>query len=382
MELEQVLIHLAEGTRQALRANATEVCLLDGEDACLQVVAVSGLPPALQQQESIPVECSRMDTEALSGQPVIITDARDDPRATSVPEDYCSVMCVPLVNTEEPIGTLRLYAAEPHFFNADDISRLMPLADLGAAAIAATRMAEELEALDADTNRFIHVATHELRSPVTAALSLVRGVLRGYAGELTERQIDVLERVGLRLDFLAKLVDDLLDLAAGRAAESVEEGEPILLNAAVSRVLLLLEPQADEKGVEMTLEPCPARLVVWGTEEGLHRVFVNLVGNAIKYTPSGGTVTITVQQVDEQAQVSVVDTGIGIPQEALPYLFDAFYRAPNAKKIDEVGSGLGLTIARDIVEHYGGGIEVESTVGQGTTFTVMLPIHRLLEAAC
>ena len=134
--------------------------------------------------------------------------------------------------------------------------------------------------------------------------------------------------------------------------------------------------------MEITLEPCPARLVVWGTEEGLHRVFVNLVGNAIKYTPSGGTVTITVQQVDEQARVSVVDTGIGIPQEALPHLFDAFYRAPNAKKIDEVGSGLGLTIARDIVEHYGGGIEVESTVGQGTTFAVTLPIHRLLETVC
>jgi signal transduction histidine kinase len=379
VELEKVLIHLAEGTRQALRANATEVCLLDSEGACLQVAAASGLPPALQQQQPIPVECSQMDGEALSGEPVIIANTRDDPRATSVPEDYCSVICVPLLNTGEAVGTLRLYAAEPHFFGADDISLLMPLADLGAAAIVATRTAVELEALDADTNRFIHVATHELRSPVTAALSLVRGVLKGYAGELTERQIDVLERVGLRLDFLAKLVDDLLDLAAGRAAEVVEEGEPVLLNAAVSRVLLLLEPQAEEKGVEITLEPCPTRLVIWGTEEGLHRVFVNLVSNAIKYTPSGGTVAITVQQVDEQAQVSVVDTGIGIPQEALPYLFDAFYRAPNAKQIDEVGSGLGLTIARDIVEHFGGGIEVESTVGEGTTFTVIFPIHRLLE---
>jgi signal transduction histidine kinase len=378
VELEQVLLHLAEGTRQALRANATEVCLLDSEGACLQVAAVSGFPPALQQQ-SIPVECSQMDGEALSGAPVIIADTRDDPRATSVPEDYCSVICVPLLNTDEAIGTLRLYAAEPYFFSADDISLLVSLADLGAAAIVATRTAVELEALDADTNRFIHVATHELRSPVTAALSLVRGVLKGYAGELTERQIDVLERVGLRLDFLAKLVDDLLDLAAGRAAEVVEEGEPVLLNAAVSRVLLLLEPQAEEKGVEITLEPCPTRLVVWGTEEGLHRVFVNLVSNAIKYTPSGGTVAIAVQQVNEHAQVSVVDTGIGIPQESLPHLFDAFYRAPNAKKIDEVGSGLGLTIARDIVEHFGGGIEVESTVGEGTTFTVIFPIHRLLE---
>jgi signal transduction histidine kinase len=381
VELEQVLIHLAEGTRQALRASATEVCLLDSDGVCLQVVAVSGLPPALQRQESIPVECSQLDGEALSGAPVIIGDVRDDPRAKDVPEDYCSVACVPLVNAGGPVGTLRIYAAEPHFFRTDDISLLLPLADLGAAAIAATRTAAELEALDADTNRFIHVATHELRAPISAALSLVRGVLKGYAGELTERQIDVLERVGLRLNFLTKLVDDLLDLAAGRAAESVEEGEPVLLNAAVSRVLLLLEPRAEEKEVAIALEPCPTRLVVWGTEEGLHRIFVNLVGNAIKYTPSGGAVTITVLQVDGQAQVSVADTGIGIPQVALPHLFDAFYRAPNAKKMDEVGSGLGLTIARDLVERYGGGIEVESTVGQGTTFTVSFPIHRLLETA-
>jgi signal transduction histidine kinase len=379
VELNQVLIHLAEGTRQALRADAAEVCLLDGEGACLQVAATSGLAPALQKQESISVECSRIDEEALSGQPVVVDDARNDPRVTNVPEDYCSILCAPLVDTDEPLGTVRLYAAAPRFFSVDDMALLTPLVDLGAAAIVAIRTAEALQSQGADTNHFIHVATHELRSPVTAALSLVRGVLKGYAGELTGRQIDILERIGLRLDFLAKLVDDLLDLAAGRTVESVEEGEPMLLNAAVSRVLLLLEPQAEEKGVDITLEPCPARLIVWGTEEGLHRVLVNLVGNAIKYTPSGGSVTIKVQQMDEHARVSVIDTGIGIPEDALPQLFDAFYRAPNAKKIDVVGSGLGLTIARDIVEHYGGTIEVESTVGQGTTFTVTLPIHRLPE---
>jgi two-component system phosphate regulon sensor histidine kinase PhoR len=135
-----------------------------------------------------------------------------------------------------------------------------------------------------------------------------------------------------------------------------------------------LQPRAEEKGVDMTLRPRRDKLVIWGTEEGLDRIFVNLVSNAVKYTPSGGTVTVSVRRVEEQAQVEVADTGIGIPEEALPYLFQEFYRAPNAKALDDVGTGLGLAIVKDLVEQYGGRTEVESMVGQGTTFTVTFPL--------
>ena len=123
----------------------------------------------------------------------------------------------------------------------------------------------------------------------------------------------------------------------------------------------------------MTFQSCRDQLVVRGTEEGLDRIFVNVVGNAVKYTPPGGVVTISMQQVGGQAQVEVADTGIGIPEDALPHLFEEFYRAPNAKKA-EVGTGLGLAIVKDLVERYDGRIQVKSTVGVGTTFTVTLPL--------
>jgi signal transduction histidine kinase len=113
---------------------------------------------------------------------------------------------------------------------------------------------------------------------------------------------------------------------------------------------------------------------VWGTEGGLDRIFTNLVSNAVKYTPPGGSITITVRQANGQAQVDVADTGIGIPQEALSHLFQEFYRAPNAKKSDQVGTGLGLAIVRELVGRYGGQIDVESTVEQGSLFTVTFPI--------
>jgi len=121
--------------------------------------------------------------------------------------------------------------------------------------------------------------------------------------------------------------------------------------------------------VEIPEEP----LVLVGFEDGLERVFMNLVSNAIKYTPAGGSVTVRAWGEDNQIKVEVSDTGIGIPEEALPRIFDEFYRAKNAKAVEMEGTGLGLTIAKDVVDQHGGQISVESVLGEGSTFCVTLP---------
>jgi signal transduction histidine kinase len=374
VELERVLSCLAEGAMQVIEADATAVCLLDEDGNHLAVAAVCGTEAACWPSEPVKVDDSPLDQEALSGRPVVIADSQSDPRAANAPGDFCSILCVRLAHNGAPIGTVHAYASDPQRFDAQDAACLTSLANLGAAAVAATRAVSALETLDASKGQFIRVATHELRSPVAVAQSLVRGVLKGYAGEMTEKQIDVFGRISRRLDFLENLVDDLLDLAAGKAPELAEEEGPALLNAAVGRAVLLFQPRAEEKGVTLTHEGCCDMMAVWGTESGLDRVFTNLISNAVKYTPSGGSVTVTVRQVDEQAQVEVADTGIGIPEKALPHLFEEFYRAPNAKASSEVGTGLGLAIVKDLVERYGGRIEVQSAVGKGSTFTATFPI--------
>ncbi|MFL7794703.1 MAG: ATP-binding protein [Anaerolineae bacterium] len=374
MELEQVLSCLAEGARQAVEADATAVCLLDEDGHHLAVAAVCSTGATCWPSEPVKVDNSPLDREALSGRPAIVTDSRSDPRAAHTPGDFCSVLCVGLAHDGALIGTVHAYASDPQRFDAQDAVRLTSLASLGAAAVAATRAVSALEALDASKGQFIRVATHELRSPVAVAQSLVRGVLQGYAGEMTEKQVDVFGRISRRLDFLESLVNDLLDLAAGKAPELAEEEGPTLLNAAVGRAVLLFQPRAEEKGVTLTHEGCCDMIAVWGTEGGLDRIFTNLISNAVKYTPSGGNVTIAVRQVKEQAQVEVTDTGIGIPEKALPHLFEEFYRAPNAKASSEVGTGLGLAIVKDLVERYGGRIEVKSETDKGSTFTVIFPI--------
>lgn len=379
MELDQVLGRLAEGAKQVLQADAATVCLLDGDDAYLTVTAACGLPAGCWSREPIEVACSLLDKEALSGHPVIVADTRADPRAESVPGDYLSAMCVPLIHEGSPVGTLHVYALEPQRFCEEHAALLTPLADVGAIAFAATRALEALEELSTSKTHFIHVAAHELRSPVTVTQSLVRGVLKGYIGELTDRQTEVLVRISRRLDFLESLVNDILDLADVESLERTWEERPVLLNAAVGQAVLLMQPRAEEKGLEMALRPCRRRLVVWGTEEGLSRIFVNLVSNAVKYTPSGGTVTVSLRPLDGEARVEVVDTGIGIPQEAIPHIFEPFYRAPNAKALDEVGTGLGLAIVEDLVGRYGGRVEAASEEGKGTTFAVTFPVYEPTE---
>jgi signal transduction histidine kinase len=379
VELDQVLGRLAEGVRQVLQADAAAVCLLDGDDAHLTVTAASGLPAESWSRESIEVAGSPLDREALSGRPIIVADAHTDPRATNVPGDYFSILCVPLMHEGSPVGTLHVYAVAPQCFCEEHAALLMPLADLGAATVVAARALTMQEESEASKAHFIHVAAHELRSPITVTQSLVRGVLKGYLGELTDQQIEVFMRISRRLDFLEGLVNDILDLAEAESLKLTWEERPVLLNAAVGQAVLLLQPRAEEKGLEITLRPYRRRLVVWGTEEGLSRIFVNLISNAVKYTPSGGIVTVSMRQVDEQAQVEVTDTGIGIPEEAFPHLFEEFYRAPNAKALEEIGTGLGLTIVKDLVERYDGHVDVESIEGQGSTFTVTFPVHRLAE---
>ena len=381
MELDQVLIRLADGAKQLLQADAAAVRLLDEVRGRLTTVALSPhLPAETPSATPIPVAHSPLDEQTLSGQTVIVADACTDPRTANAPGDYASILCIPLMHEGDPIGVLCVYATAPRRFCEQDAVHLLPLADVGAAAIAATHAVATMKAMEAGKAHFIHVATHELRSPVAVSQSLVRGVLKGYAGKMSAKQAEIFGRVSRRLDFLESLVNDLLDLAAGKAASTAEE-DAVMLNSSVGRAVLSLQPRAEEKGVTLIHRACCEELILWGTEEGLDRIFVNLVGNAIKYTPSGGNVIVSMRMLDDAVEVQVIDDGIGIPKDALPHLFEEFYRAPNAKALDVVGTGLGLAIVQDLVTQYNGCIEVESAVGQGSTFTVTFPLLSLDEYA-
>lgn len=277
-----------------------------------------------------------------------------------------------LGTAERPIGLLAVgHAAGDEL----PLQALTSLSALAATALAAVRRAAELEQIEANRAQVMHVTTHELRSPVAVAQTLVRNVVKGYAGPLTEKQKDVFTRISNQLDRMEALVNDLLDLAASRSI-SWQALEPTMLNAAVGRAVLVLSPSAEEKGIALTFRPCREELLVLATEDGLDRIFVNLIGNAIKYTPAGGQVTVSFSRDDDCIAVAVSDTGMGIPAEAMAHLFQEFYRAPNVRAANITGTGLGLVIVKELAQRFHGEIYVESELGKGSTFTVKFPLYR------
>jgi two-component system phosphate regulon sensor histidine kinase PhoR len=166
-------------------------------------------------------------------------------------------------------------------------------------------------------------------------------------------------------------------MAAGKM-KTIDQHDlaPVVLDEVVQKVVNRFSVPAQEKQISLAYhkEPAEENFSILAIPEDLDRLFNNLISNAVKYTLPGGKVTITRTVIGEEVRVSVEDTGIGIPEGAMQHLFEEFYRAPNAKEMEREGTGLGLTIVKDIVTRFNGSIAVQSQPGQGTCFTVTLPI--------
>jgi len=378
LDLPEVLTRLAEATTKALGCKGAVIRLLDTSGSHLEVAGHYGLSPEYLDKAPIEVARARVDQEALLGKTVLIPDTTKDDRLRYpdkvIAEGIRAILSTPLTGKRGSIGVLRAYGSTSHRFTEEDAAFLSAIAAEGAVAIDNAQAYRLLENLDQQKSQFVRIVTHELRSPVQVTSSLLNVLGRGYVGELNEKQTDLVTRAYKRLQFLQTLIDDLLDLAAGKAdVLATAERGLISLTEVLREVHSRYEPRALEKGLDLRCE-CPGEeLNIWGDRSELDRIMNNLVSNAVKYTQAG-QVRVQAERADHFVRIAVVDTGIGIPQDALPQLFEEFYRAPNAKELAETGTGLGLAIVKDLVERYDGTIEVESKEGEGTTFTVMLPL--------
>ncbi len=224
---------------------------------------------------------------------------------------------------------------------------------------------------------FVRVATHELRAPLGASLSLMRNIEQGYAGELSAQQRAILTRVTSRLEGLRTLIDDLLTLATSREASKAHAPlEPDSVRAALEKIIEREKPHAEQKTIRLDCHLSTEPGIVMAGDVGLSIIFGNLLNNAIKYTPEGGRVAVQyrVAAAAHAAEITVQDSGMGIPADDLPQIFNEFFRAKNAKSSPVMGTGIGLTTVRTLVERYQGQITLESEEGKGTTVRVTLPL--------
>jgi signal transduction histidine kinase len=220
---------------------------------------------------------------------------------------------------------------------------------------------------------FLSIVSHELRAPLAAVESYLQVLMGGFTGPLTEKQNEMLQRCSIRIKELLGLINDLLDASRLEPEHIQEEFETMDLAAVIQAALDDVRPAAQEKKIELRVEVPSELPVLTGAPGRVRQVLDNLLSNAVKFTPEGGQVTLRVVEQDDHLEISVTDTGIGIPEDDQPFIFDDFYRARNAPS---GGTGLGLAIAKRIVEAHGGRIWVESPYAEGVSgsrFTFTLP---------
>ena len=228
--------------------------------------------------------------------------------------------------------------------------------------------------LDRLKDEFLSLVSHELRTPLTSIRGYLDLVLDEEAGELNPEQRRFLKAVERNSGRLLRLVGDLLFVAQADAGRLTLERAKVDVAALAADCVEAARPVADQRSIDLQLKAVPVPALV-GDRGRLAQVLDNLVSNALKFTPEGGSVEVRTSTTDDCVRLEVEDSGIGIPAEEQPRLFERFFRAASATEQAIPGTGLGLAIVKAIVEAHSGRIEVVSAPGEGTTFLVELPLR-------
>jgi len=240
-------------------------------------------------------------------------------------------------------------------------------------AVALFHDVTRVSAMDHLRADFLSMVSHELKSPLSSLLMQISVILDGLAGKVTTKQKDLLGKAKAKTKGMITLVNDILDYRRLEEGKSLQKIESLNLAEILERTVELMRLSAEEKGINMTCEIDEGLPMLSGDRGGMEAIFVNLISNAIKYTPKGGDVNVSLNKEGKGTRLMVVDTGIGVPDEDIDQIFEKFYRIKTEQTRSIGGSGLGLSIVKGVVDAHGGVIHVESEVGSGTTFIVSLP---------
>jgi PAS domain S-box-containing protein len=289
-----------------------------------------------------------------------------------------SQIVVPLIARGRTLGAISLISSQPGRYSADDLALAEDLGYRAALAIDNARLYREAQAAIEIRNEFLSIASHELKTPLTTLLGHTQGLQRRLLrekllNERDQRAMQVIEQQALRLN---KQIDTLLSLSRIELGQFSLEYQPLDLAALARRIVTELEPTLERHTLEADIPE--GSLLISGDPARLEQVLQNLLQNAIKYSPNGGTVSLGLARQDDLALISVSDQGVGIPESARPYLFQRFYRAHNVTGRNMSGMGIGLYLVHLIVTLHHGTVEYRSAENQGSTFIVRLPIQAQL----
>lgn len=376
-DLRRVLDVLTSSLSTVMQVRGVSVKLLSEDGKTLHYVAGRGLPQEFLDEAVVEVARSPYNRRIIEGETLVageITSGATELQDALLAIGIRSVLLAPLKVHRRVIGILGVYCERPDCFGEADADFFRLAAELSAIAIEhARRHAAVNQLLDERLQFMFHVA-HNMRAPLAAGVSMLNLLSEGYLGELTAQQVEHLERVVRRLRGLDAGVGEVLTLARDHRPGAPMRRERVEMNRLAERVVATFRQNAADRQLALHLVVADGLPQVDGDPHLLEHVLENLLSNALKYTPAGGEVEVlTGPAPDGGVALIVRDTGIGIPREEQGRLFTEFFRASNARRTEESGTGLGMRIVKDEVEKHGGQIRVNSEEGRGTVVTVELP---------
>jgi hypothetical protein len=235
------------------------------------------------------------------------------------------------------------------------------------------RRLAEAEASSRAKSGFLAAMSHELRTPLNAISGYAQLMQEGIAGPVSEQQQEYLTRIITSQQHLLAIVNDLLNYSRVEAGEVTYERAPVQLREVVDRVLAMVMPQAERKGLELAAGQCGTQIVALADQLKTEQIVLNLVSNAVKFTPEGGAVSVSCGRIEGAVTIEVRDDGPGIPADKQQDIFEPFVQLGRTLTSTHEGAGLGLAISRDLARAMGGDVTVESTLGAGSTFLLRLP---------
>jgi len=374
LNLEMQLQMIQEVATELTRTEAASIFLRDSKTDELFFLSATGKAADGEAGERlrripVPIDGSIAGWVVKTGEPAMVNDVKSDARHYGQADAETqfvtrSILAVPLIRRGKIIGAIEvLNKPESQPFTEDDLSLLTTLAAQAAVSIENARLFEHSD--------LVSEVVHELRTPMTSIIGYSK--MLAMPGIPEQNKAQFAETINREANRLGKMVNDFLDWARLEAGRVRFAHEPVDICQLVRDTVLVIEPQAQERGIDIQQTIPVDALTVLGDEARLKQVFLNLASNGIKYNRDKGQLEFVVRRAGDRVSVSARDTGMGIPKESLDRLFQRFYRVPGTENVVR-GTGLGLSIAKSLVEAHGGKVDVQSVVGEGTTFTITLPL--------
>lgn len=383
LSLEPLLRIIIQSATELTHTEACSIMLLDKRTGELHFAHMVGQHSEGLRDVTVPLDNSIAGWIVRKGKPLLIRDVKADERWHSrvdrtIDFDTRSILGVPLKVKDEVIGALELLnKLGDQGFSQDDIQIANTLAAQAAIAIENARLLDELQRaydvlaeLDQLKSDFVNVASHELRTPLSVILgyaSFLRDEFSGEAGE----QLGIVLQSAMRL---RSIIDDMVNLRHVDTGEASLERDIFSMHKLISDVVGEFSQLAQAKQQILRLELPDDPLKIDADRQKVYLVLANLVSNAIKFTSAGGRVLVSALRKDEEIWIEVMDTGIGIAPRDCDRIFDRFFQVEPTLTRRHEGMGLGLSIAKSMVELHGGRIWVESVLGKGSRFITVLPV--------